>query len=126
VIMLGVEGGHIRIAFSGDAGDACDAGHIAARIVEKHQITLFYGVAQHVARLVIAPSVPRRGLFWRLAQIIDAEAGGLRFEQPMIHRKCSTPDSVAREFNRPSSASANLRPVRWHSKASPTKCGPFQ
>src|SRR5580658_9147730 len=126
VVVLRVEGAGIRITFAGDADDAGDARYIATGIVEKRQITLFYRVAQHVARLVITYAVPRRGLFGSLAEIIDAEGGGFRFEQPIIHRKCSIPDSVANESNRRSQASANFTFVRWQSNASPTRCGPFQ
>jgi hypothetical protein len=83
-------------------------------MVEKRQIALFYRVAQHVARLVIANAVPRGGLFGSLAEIIDAEGGRFRFEQPIIHEEMLhlQSDSVANESNRRSHASANFTFVR--------------
>ena len=50
VVALGIEGAAVRISFARNADDSRDTRHIAARIVKKCQIALFYRVAQHVAR----------------------------------------------------------------------------
>ena len=73
VLVVGVEGGGVGIAARGYAHDADDAGLIAVGVVKEGQVPGGHGVAQHVARLVIAYAVPGFRAAGALFQVIDAE-----------------------------------------------------
>jgi hypothetical protein len=77
VIIALDEGGWVGITLAYDRHDACNAGHSAARMIEKGQIALLHLVAQVVAGLEIPHAVPSGGLVSGLGEIVDAEGGGL-------------------------------------------------
>src|SRR5579862_5525445 len=106
VIVLGVEGSLVRIAFLDDAYDAGDARNVAARIVEEGGVALLHRVPERVSRLIVPYAVPGGRLLRLGRKVLDAEGVRLRFEQPVIHdslrEKNWIPDSVAKASSRTS------------------------
>src|ERR1700730_9501489 len=85
VMMLAIEGGGVGIPFLHYLHDGDDSRYVGARIVEKGQVPLLHIVPKHVARLVIAHSVPSSGVTLGTLEVLDAERGGFGFHQPIAH-----------------------------------------
>jgi hypothetical protein len=85
VIRLRIELRRIGVGQARDLGDAGDARHFAARVIEEGEIAGRH-LADEIARLEIAHAVPRLGLFRPRFQIVDAEGVRLGFHQPIFHR----------------------------------------
>src|SRR3546814_20376697 len=61
-LSLRIELGRVRVRIRRNRHQAIDAGHLAARMVEEGLITFLHLVAEHVAHLVVAYTVPFFGL----------------------------------------------------------------
>src|SRR5215472_3028047 len=85
VIVLTIEGGGVGVAFLHYLHDGDDSWYVGARIVEKRQVTELHVVLEHVARLVIAHSIPPGGVAFGTLQVLDAEGSGLGLHQPVAH-----------------------------------------
>ena len=83
VVGFRVELGGIRVGLAGHFHDADDAYFFAVRVVEKYLVTDPHVVTHHVARLVVANTVP--GFAPIALEIIDAVDIGLGFHQPVCH-----------------------------------------
>ena len=83
VVGFRVELSEIGIGLAGHLHDADDADVLAVRVVEKYPVADPHVVAHHVARLVIANTVP--GFAPIALEIVDAVDIGLGFHQPVCH-----------------------------------------
>lgn len=89
VVMLGIKGSVVWVGLSDNTGNAYNAGTLAVRLIKEREIAVLHLVADHVARLIVAYTVPVLSVIRASFEVTDAKFAGLGLHQPILHRYLS-------------------------------------
>lgn len=81
--MRGISRCGVGVGRAGHLGDARNARHLAARVVEQHPVAHHHRVAHEVASLIVAHAFPGCGAI--ALQVVDAVFVGFGLHQPVAH-----------------------------------------
>lgn len=88
VIVVGVESSVIGVAFFHDSRDADNRWWCRVAVIKEHSVAKFHRVAERVACLVVAYSVPVGGLVLSFGEIVDTKYFRFAFYQPVAIWRC--------------------------------------